>query len=90
MAQVIYAVDLIDEAWTVSLMGKPFGPYSTLDAAVRAASNAAHKAEAQGYDAVLTINTPPEPMRDGHAADAAQEGTAGALPGGEDDRAAGS
>jgi hypothetical protein len=58
MAQVNYTVDFMDGVWKVGLNGNYFGPYSTLDAAVTAASNAAHKAEAQGYDALLTINTP--------------------------------
>jgi len=58
MAQVSYTVDFIEGAWKVGLNGRHFGPYSTLDAAVTAASNAAHKAEAQGYDATLIINTP--------------------------------
>ncbi len=60
MPQVNYTVDFLDDAWKVGLNGKHFGPYSTLDAAVTAASGAAHKAEAQGYEAVVTINTPPE------------------------------
>jgi len=75
MAQVNYTVDLIDGVWQIGLNGKHFGPYSTLDAAVMAASKAAHKAEAQGYDAMLIINTPaasepaPEdPAEDRHAA----------------------
>jgi len=58
MPQVNYTVDFMDGAWKVGLNGKHFGPYSTLDAAVAAASKAAHKAEAQGYEALLTINTP--------------------------------
>jgi hypothetical protein len=58
MAQVEYTVDFIEGVWKVGLNGKHFGPYSTLDAAVAAASGAAHKAEAQGYEAVVTINTP--------------------------------
>lgn len=62
MAQVNYTVDLVDGVWKVGLNGKHFGPYSTLDTAVAAASAAAHKAEAQGYEALLTINTPPEPV----------------------------
>lgn len=61
MAQVNYSVDFLDGVWKVGLNGKQFGPYSTLDTAVAAASRAAHKAEAQGYEAMLTINTPPEP-----------------------------
>jgi len=58
--RIEYTVDLVDGAWTVGLNGKRFGPYSTLDAAVAAASRAAHKAEAQGYDVTMKINTPPE------------------------------
>lgn len=57
--RVDYTVDLIDGVWKVGLNGSHFGPYSTLDAAVAAASGAAHKAEAQGYEAFVTINTPP-------------------------------
>ena len=60
MPQVSYSVDFIEGVWKVGLNGKHFGPYSTLDAAVAAASGAAHKAEAQGYDVVVTINTAPE------------------------------
>lgn len=58
MPQVNYSVDLVDGVWTVGLNGKRFGPYSTLEAAVAAASKAAHKAEDQGYEATVTINTP--------------------------------
>ena len=58
MPQVFYSVDFIEGVWKVGLNGKHFGPYSGLDAAVAAASSAAHKAEAQGYEAILTINTP--------------------------------
>jgi len=66
MPQVFYSVDFVAGVWQVGLNGKPFGPYSCLDAAVTAASKAAHKAEAQGYEAVLTINTPPN-VRDPNA-----------------------
>jgi len=66
MPQVNYTVDFLDGAWKVGLNGKQFGPYSTLDAAVAAASKAAHKAEAQGYEALLTINTP-TPAAEAHA-----------------------
>ena len=61
MPQVEYSVDFIEGVWKVGLNGKHFGPYSTMDAAVAAASGAAHKAEAQGYEAVVTINTGVEP-----------------------------
>ena len=61
MASVEYTVDLVDGAWTVGLGEKRFGPYSTLDRAVAAAVAAADKAETQGYEALVTINTVPEP-----------------------------
>ena len=64
MPQVNYSVDFIEGVWKVGLNGKHFGPYSTLDAAVFAASGACHKAEAQGYEAVLTINSPGEAARE--------------------------
>ncbi|WP_337186424.1 hypothetical protein [Phenylobacterium sp.] len=57
MPQVNYTVDLIDGVWTVGLNGKRFGPYSSLDTAIAAASGAAHKAEAQGYEAMVTVNS---------------------------------
>lgn len=60
MPQIEYSVNLVDGVWKVGLNDKSFGPYSSLDAAVMAASRAAHKAEAQGYEAVVTVNTPPE------------------------------
>ena len=63
MPRVVYSVDLVDGAWKVGLNGKSFGPYSTLDAAVAAASRAAHKAEAQGYEVTLNVNGPPEAPR---------------------------
>ena len=61
MAQVEYTVDFIEGVWKVGLNGKHFGPYSTLDTAVAAASGAAHKAESQGYEAVVRINSAEEP-----------------------------
>lgn len=60
MPQVSYSVDFLDGVWKVGLNGRHFGPYSTLDSAVAAASKAAHKAEEQGYEALLIINTPDE------------------------------
>lgn len=57
MAEVHYTVDFIDGVWKVGLNGKHFGPYSSLETAVAAASKAAHKAEDQGYEAVVTVNT---------------------------------
>jgi GH24 family phage-related lysozyme (muramidase) len=59
MAKVEYTVDRVDGVWTVGLGEKRFGPYSTLEAATAAAMGAADKAEAQGYEAQVTINTPP-------------------------------
>jgi hypothetical protein len=64
MPQVHYTVDFLEGVWKVGLNGKHFGPYSTLDAAVVAASNAARKAEVQGYEAFVTINTAPAAPRD--------------------------
>ena len=58
MPQVNYTVDFQEGVWRIGLNGKHFGPYSSLDAAVAAASKAAHKAEEQGYEAMLTIDTP--------------------------------
>ena len=55
MAEVRYVVDFHDGAWRVGLNDKRFGPYSTLDAAVHAATNAARKAEAIGYQALIEI-----------------------------------
>lgn len=60
MPEVRYVVDVHEGAWRVSLGDKHFGPYSSLDTAVAAASNAAHKAEAQGYEAFVSIESPPE------------------------------
>lgn len=57
MPTVEYTVDQIDGVWTVSLGEKRFGPYSTMDKAVAAAVGAADKAEAQGYEAMVTINS---------------------------------
>ena len=61
MPQVSYTVDLVDGVWQVGLNGKRFGPYSSLETAVAAASKAAHKAEEQGYEAFIEINTPDQP-----------------------------
>ena len=55
MATVEYAVEFRGDAWAVDLNGKAFGPYSTLDAAVAAATAAARKAEAMGYQATVRI-----------------------------------
>ena len=59
MPTVEYTVDFLDEVWKVGLNGKHFGPYSSLDTAVDAATGAARKAEAQGYEVIVRINTPP-------------------------------
>ena len=60
MPTVEYTVDQVDGVWTVSLGEKRFGPYSAMDKAVAAAVAAADKAEVQGYEAIVTINSPPE------------------------------
>lgn len=67
MPQVQYSVDLVDGVWKIGLNGKHFGPYSSLDAAVAAASKAAHKAEEQGYEALLIINAGDTPASEGAA-----------------------
>lgn len=53
-------VDVVDGVWGIRMNSRRFGPYSSLDTAVTAASAAAHKAEIQGYEASLVINTPEE------------------------------
>ena len=63
MPRVVYSVDWVDGVWKVGLNGKSFGPYSTLDTAVAAASRAAQKAEAQGYEVTLNVKSPTEPPR---------------------------
>ena len=71
MPQVCYGVDFQHSTWWVSLDDRRFGPYSSLDTAMAAASGAAHKAEAQGYEAMVTVNTPddtPSSERDRDAA----------------------
>lgn len=60
MPSVEYSVDLVEGIWTIGLGEKRFGPYSTIEKAVAAAVAAAEKAEAQGYEAMVTINTAPE------------------------------
>jgi hypothetical protein len=57
MPQVRYTVEFVEGAWSVGLNGKRFGPYSSLDTAVAAASKAAHKAEVQGYEAFVDIKS---------------------------------
>ena len=71
MPQVSYGVNNRDGVWWVSLEDRKFGPYSSLDTAIAAASGAAHKAEAQGYEAIVTVNTPPEASLAEHDRDAA-------------------
>jgi len=60
MPQVSYTVDFLEGTWKVGLNGKHFGPYSSLETAVAAAAKAAAKAEAQGYEAVIEINSADE------------------------------
>lgn len=77
MPQVRYRVDLLEGVWTVGLGEKRFGPYSSLDTAIAAASKAAHKAEAQGYEAFVVVNAPepaadPEPASEDAERDAAR------------------
>ena len=58
MPQVHYSVDFLEGVWKVGLNGKSFGPYSSLETAIAAASKAAHKAEEQGYEAFISVNGP--------------------------------
>lgn len=60
MPQVTYVVQFENGAWWIDLEGKRFGPYSSLDTVMIAASRAAHKAEAQGYEALVDVLTPDE------------------------------
>jgi hypothetical protein len=55
MPQVQYKVVRGEEAWTIAVNGRSFGPYSTLETAMAAAARAAHKAEAQGYEASVQV-----------------------------------
>lgn len=71
MPEVCYVVDVMDGVWGVSLNGKRFGPYSSLDTAMAAASAAAHKAEIQGYEASVIINTPDDASVEGAISDVA-------------------
>jgi hypothetical protein len=57
---VEYVVEFLDGAWKVGLNGKHFGPYSTMDTAVAAATGAARKAEAQGYQVIVRMEGTPE------------------------------
>jgi hypothetical protein len=57
MPQVRYTVERIDGVWKVGLNGRQFGPYSTLETAMAAATRAAHKAEVQGYEAVVEVTS---------------------------------
>ncbi|WP_397421876.1 hypothetical protein [Phenylobacterium sp.] len=58
MPQVTYLVEFAGDAWWIDLEGKRFGPYSSLDTVMAAASRAAHKAEAQGYEAMVNVRSP--------------------------------
>jgi len=72
--QVFYQVDVQNDAWWVSLNERRFGPYSSLEAAMTAASGAAHKAEAQGYEAVVMVNTPADTPATAGGQDAVRTG----------------
>jgi hypothetical protein len=70
MPQVTYTVEQVEGAWTVGLNDRRFGPYSTLTTAVAAASKAAHKAEAQGYEVFVIIDAPDPPRETAEGQDA--------------------
>ena len=64
MPQAQYTVDLHEGVWNVSLLGRRFGPYSSMDTAMLAAMNAARRAEAMGYQAMVVVKSDedaPEP-----------------------------
>lgn len=56
MPQAHYTVDVIDGVWRIRIGEKSFGPYSSLDTALAAATKAARKAEAEGFEAFVTVN----------------------------------
>jgi hypothetical protein len=60
MPQAQYTVDLHEGVWNVSLLGRRFGPYSSMDTAMLAAMNAARKAEAMGYQAMVVVKSDEE------------------------------
>ena len=60
MPQAQYTVDLHEGVWNVSLLGRRFGPYSSMDTAMHAAMNAARKAEAMGYEAMVVVKSDEE------------------------------
>ncbi len=62
MPQAHYTVDAIDGVWRIGIGGKSFGPYSSLDTAMAAAAKAARKAEAEGFEALVTVNGPETPL----------------------------
>ncbi len=60
MTQALYTVDLHEGVWNVILLGRRFGPYSGMDAAMHAAMNAARKAEIMGYEAMVVVKSDEE------------------------------
>ena len=55
MAQVEYAVEHHEGVWTIVLSGARHGPYSSQATAIKAAMDAAHKAEALGHEVHVII-----------------------------------
>lgn len=55
MARAEYVVACLEGQWTISLNGVPHGPYSSQEAAARAAIDAAHKAEELGHQASVEV-----------------------------------
>ncbi len=58
MPQAQYTVDLHEGVWNVTLLGRRFGPYSSMETAMHAAMNAARKAEIMGYAAMVVVKSP--------------------------------
>ena len=55
MPQAQYTVDFHEGAWRVTLLERHFGPYSSMDTAMKAAMGAARKAEVMGYEAMVVV-----------------------------------
>lgn len=55
MARSQYFVVLHDNQWKISFNGQHYGPYTTQQAAIRAAVDAAHSTGQKGHDAQVMV-----------------------------------
>lgn len=55
MARSQYFVVLHDGQWKISFNGQHYGPYTTQQAAIRAAVDAAHSTGQKGHDAQVMV-----------------------------------